>query len=229
MQMSKTVAQSASRALGLLISKDKFFGGMPFECFTQCYNATVQAIIDYSAALWGTKSISSINAVQNRACRYFLGLGRYAPNAAINGDMGWPAPEHRQWMCVTRKWCRLANFDDSLLAKQIFQSHLVQCNASCKTWCYRVQMFFREIEFGDIGHGHRLAVGAILRTVNAQLQLYYNKKWKDKLEDEFARRGQDAGGNKLRTYRRFKESYSTEPYVKIITQKKYRSAYSKFR
>ena len=155
--MSKTVAQSASRALGLLISKDKYFGGIPFECFTQCYNATVQAIIDYSAAIWGTKSISSINAVQNRACRYFLGLGRYAPNAAINGDMGWPAPEHRQWMCVTRKWCRLVNFDDSLLAKRMFQSHLVQCNASCKTWCYRVQMFFREIEFGDIGHGHRLA------------------------------------------------------------------------
>ena len=35
----------------------------------------------------------------------------------MNGDMGWLAPEHRQWMCVTRKWCRLGNFDDSLLAK----------------------------------------------------------------------------------------------------------------
>ena len=30
MQMAKIVAQSASRALGLLISKDKVFGGMPF-------------------------------------------------------------------------------------------------------------------------------------------------------------------------------------------------------
>ena len=48
--MSKTVAQSASRALELLISKHKSFGGMHFEYFTQCYNATVQAIIDYSAA-----------------------------------------------------------------------------------------------------------------------------------------------------------------------------------
>ena len=36
MQMAKIVAQSASRVLGLLISKDKVFGGMPFECFTQC-------------------------------------------------------------------------------------------------------------------------------------------------------------------------------------------------
>ena len=61
-------------------------------------------------------------------------------------------------------------------------------------------MFFREFEYGEIGHGHRLAVGTILRTVNSQLQLYNDKKWKYKLEDELARRGQDAGGNKLRTY-----------------------------
>ena len=39
---------------------------MPYECFTKCYDATVQSIIDYSAAVWGTKSISSISAVQNR-------------------------------------------------------------------------------------------------------------------------------------------------------------------
>ena len=86
-QMAKIVAQSASRALGLLISKDKVVGGMPFECFTQCYGATVQSIINYRAAIWGTKSMSCINAVQNRVCRYFLGLSRYAPNAAINGDI----------------------------------------------------------------------------------------------------------------------------------------------
>ena len=49
------------------------------------------------------------------------------------------------------------------------------------------------------------------------------------MEDEFARRGQDASRNKLRTYRCFKVSYFTKPYVKIYTQKKYRSAYSKFR
>ena len=72
MQMSKIVAQSARRALGLLILKSKSLGGMPYECFTKCYDSTVQSIIDYSAAVWGTQSISSISAVQNRACRFFL-------------------------------------------------------------------------------------------------------------------------------------------------------------
>ena len=94
--MAKTVAKSASRALGLLISKDKAFGGMPFKCYTRCYDALVQATINYGAGIWGTMVYSCIEAVQNRALRYFLGLGKYAPNLAINGDMGWHMPAHRQ-------------------------------------------------------------------------------------------------------------------------------------
>ena len=51
---AKVVSQSASRALGLLISKDKAFGGMPYECFSKCYDALVQSIINYGAAVWGS-------------------------------------------------------------------------------------------------------------------------------------------------------------------------------
>ena len=36
-----------------------------------------------------TKEYKCINAVQNRACRFFLGVGKYAPNNAVNGDIGW--------------------------------------------------------------------------------------------------------------------------------------------
>ena len=82
--MANMMAQSASITLGLHISKG-IFGGMLFECFTQCYGATLQSIIDYSVAMWGRKSMSCFYAVQNRAYHYFLGLGRNAPHAAING------------------------------------------------------------------------------------------------------------------------------------------------
>ena len=44
----------------------------------------------------GTSAFSCIDAVQNRACRYLHGLGKYAPNTAINGDMGWSMPQQRQ-------------------------------------------------------------------------------------------------------------------------------------
>ena len=95
---TKIVSPSAGRALGLLIPKDKAFGGMPFECYSKCYDALVQSIINYGAAIWGSSNFSCISAVQNRACRFFLGLGKYAPNPAVQGDMGWILPEHRQWI-----------------------------------------------------------------------------------------------------------------------------------
>ena len=122
-------------------------------------------------------SMSCINAVQNRACRYFLGLGRYAPNAAINGDMGWLSPEHSQWMCIARKWCRLANMDESLLAKKIFLSHLTQGSTNRKIWCYRVKMSFIKIEHEHICQGHRLAVRATLNTINSQLHVYFERNF----------------------------------------------------
>ena len=86
-------------------------------------------------------------------------------------------------------------------------------------------MFFIEIEHEHICQGRRLAVRATLSTINSQLHVYFERIWKEKLNTEFAARGQDAGGNKLRTYRKFKGNYDTEQCVKVITQKRYRSAY----
>ena len=43
---ARVVADAAHRALGLLISKDKIQGSMPYKVFTKLYNALVQSIID---------------------------------------------------------------------------------------------------------------------------------------------------------------------------------------
>ena len=143
--------------------------------------------------------------------------------------MGWLSPEHSQWMWIARKWYRLVNMDESLLAKKIVLSHLTQSSTNRKIWCYRGKMFFIEIEQEHICQGHRLAVRATLNTINSQLHVYFERIWREKLNTEFAVRGQDAGGNKLRTYRKIKENYNTEQYVKVITQKRYWSAYAIFR
>ena len=70
---AKIVAQSASRALGALIYKVKINGGMPAITYRKLYNCLVQPVIDYGSAIWGFKDYSCINAVFNRACRFYLG------------------------------------------------------------------------------------------------------------------------------------------------------------
>ena len=68
---AKSVAQSASRALGLVVAKAKAYGGFPFGTFSKLSDSTVSSVISYGASTWDTREYSCINAVQHRACRFF--------------------------------------------------------------------------------------------------------------------------------------------------------------
>ncbi len=95
------VVKAAGRALGLLIVKVKSYGGVPYDCYTKLYNALVQPIIDYGASIWGTKEYTCVAAVQHRAFHFFMGVGKYTPNCAVQRDMVWPLPGKRQWTNIT--------------------------------------------------------------------------------------------------------------------------------
>ena len=69
---AKAVSQSASRALGLLIAKYKCIGVMTYDVFTKLYDTLIWPVISYGASIWGAKSFSCINAVQNRAMFFFF-------------------------------------------------------------------------------------------------------------------------------------------------------------
>ena len=174
-------------------------------------------------------SFSCINAVQFRACRYFLGVGKYTPTAAVSGDMGWTQPEHRQWLCVIRHWCRLLNLENNMLTKKVFVGCLEQAQLGCKTWLFRVTSFLRDIGFHNLTALDHGDTRPVLVLINCAIKELYDGKWHEKLVSDHAVRGREEGGNKLRTYRKFKKEYATEQYVSVINQKKYRSAYAKFR
>ncbi len=119
--MTKVVAKSANRAWGFLIAKSKVTGRMPYDVFTQHYNALVQPVIDFGAGIWGTGNYSCIKSVQNKACCFFLGVLKYIPNTAIEGEMAWTFP--LQWivLCMTHLWCRMMNMSRDRLNSRVFK------------------------------------------------------------------------------------------------------------
>ena len=145
--MTREIANSAHRALAVLIAKSKINGGMPFRIFSKLYNSLVMPIITYGAAVWGFKEYSSINAVQNRASRFFLGLGKSTPNAALHGEIGWNLPLEHQWITIGRQWARMCNFDDDRITKRVLRWAALKAsqNRPVKNWVFRVTTHFASV------------------------------------------------------------------------------------
>ena len=84
---AELIAQSASRTFGLLIAKYKNMDGIPFYVFTKLFDSAVWPIISYGAAIWGSKPFMCINAVQNRAMRFFRRYRQIYSDGSGVGEM----------------------------------------------------------------------------------------------------------------------------------------------
>ena len=226
--MANEVARCAHRALGLLLAKVKAAGGIPLDIFTKLYCGCVQPVIDYGAAVWGQRSFSSINAVQNRAMRFFLGVSKSTPNAAIQGELAWKTPIEQQWTVVTRQWCRLINMDTNLLTKKIFIWAGQMANNSCRNWFISSKNQYQNLDLH-----YMLDTEATINFTHAKNDVSCKMRdriinnWHQQLHRETAIRG--TGANKLRTYRIFKTEYKSEPYLSIIMPWRHKRTLSQFR
>ncbi len=100
------LAKSASRALSALYTKYLHLGGMTLRCFKKLYENLVEPVLFYASGIWGLTNHRKINTVKNKACRYFLGLGKNASNIASQGDMGWSNCFVKQKIEVSRLYCK---------------------------------------------------------------------------------------------------------------------------
>ena len=66
-ETAKVVAQSATRALGVLINKYKVHGGMPYKTYSKLYYSLVQPVLEYGAPVWAYKEHSCVKVAQDKA------------------------------------------------------------------------------------------------------------------------------------------------------------------
>jgi hypothetical protein len=223
--MAKTAAQSASRALGLIIAKSKCVGGFSFDVYTKLYDTMVRPIINYSAGIWGFKSYSCINAVQNRAMRFFLGVGKYTPTAALFGETGWIPPLADQWTCISRQYARLSRLNIQRLNKRISYWVLSKASEKCKNWFFKIDTFLND---HDIHENFNTPISpGFVKIVQNKAMLDFISDWRRHVNSLVGPSGR--GRNKLRTYCTFKTEFKTENYCKIILPIRHRTAFAKFR
>ena len=220
--MAKNVSKSANRALGLLIVKSKQFGGFSFETFTKLYDTLVWSVISYGSAIWGFKEYTCINAVQNRAMRFFMGVGKYTPNDAVQGDMGWKPVCVRQWSDIFRHWSRLLKMDNDRLNFKVFEWSFNEASRNRKNWCFKVKKKLEELQINEFFRIDEPICKTDLTLIENTIIDRFILDWKQRLLSY-------DHGKKLRTYKCFKNEYCTENYILCHMPKRYRSAFAKFR
>ena len=215
----KHLALHANRALGAIIAKCKVLGGFPYKCFTKLFEYLVLPILTYATAVWGYKSHSCINAVFNRACRFYLGVGKYTPNAAIQDDMGWKTPWQNQWSCIFKNWQRLCNMPDNRLCKRVFL--WADQSRNVKNYAYTVRKFFDSLHLTHLANTDYVLSRSDIKCLDQAVAVADEEKWLQLINKP--------EGNKLRTYCLFKNTFETEFYVQSIMSRQHRSAFAKFR
>ena len=81
----------------------------------------------------------------NKACRYFLGVSKNAPNLSSKGDMGWLSADVKQKLETVRLWVRLRNMPADRTIQKI---HTWSFNTG-NSWGNRMLKFIDSLEMRD--------------------------------------------------------------------------------
>ena len=166
--------------------------------------------------MWGYKYQAKIDSVQNRAIRCFLGVHRFAPNHAIQGDMGWPSSSHRRKLDMCRLWNRLVTMPSSRLPYQVFMIESNMTGNRANNWAREMRKLFDDIELSDV---YRLKRTCDLNLVSSSLKYIEEQEWESSRYNK----------PKLRYYNMVKAIFEPEEYVLSDISKRRRSLIAQLR
>ena len=138
------LSQSGNSALGALRNKILNFKDCRYQTFLN-YITRVAPILDYGSGVWGYNRLSKTETIQNRALRSFLGVHRFAPNPAIQGDMVWPSCATRRKLEM-RLWNRFVSLPINKLPRIIFDEEYNVTNPRYENWVSEMYNIFLETE-----------------------------------------------------------------------------------
>ena len=121
-----------------------------------------------------------------------------------------------KWAAVTRQWCRLVNMNNNRITKYIFMYNELKGSPRCTNWNFRVKQFYQSIGLHYLCNTNgTYDIPSCVNNIKNVMCQSNEQTWLNKINDSIGRNG----GNKLRTYCTFKNSFSPEAYATSIMSK----------
>ena len=159
-------------------------------------------------------SAKSCQVVQNKAIRYFLGVHRFAPTAAIHSETGWVNSKFRRQINIVRLWNRLCTMEKNRLTKKIFRWDKQKNH---ENWSSDLSGLLENLGYDNEYFENESLCD--IDIVKSKLQDLSDESWGPEI----------LAKPKLRTYRSFKTNCDVESYVNKYMPKYDRSLLCQFR
>jgi hypothetical protein len=209
------LAAAGSRALGSLRNRIYNLKNILLGTYTQLFTSGVTPILDYCAGVWGFENFKCVDDVQLKAARYFLGVHKFCPLPAIEGDIGWVKSVTRRKLEVLKLYNKIVTLDDHRLPRRVL-NHDISIMDSVRNWSSDLAGLLLTLNVNtDISSFELLDIDA----VNLDLKLLQENNWNENRSQKI----------KLRNYNLFKTDMTAEPYALLSLPKRTRSLYAQFR
>ena len=195
---------------------------MDYEVYTKLFNCTIAPIIDYASGVWGFKPYDGIEKLQNRAIRSYLGVGKFTPIPALNGEMGWIPSSIRNHCQMIRLWCRIVDMDKRRIPYRTFLWDSRLSENYIDTWTNNVKSIMDECGLMNLFSNKTtdgLSGKFISAIVKDKLMQKYSSKWFENIETL----------PKLRTYKHLITNFSVKSYVQSSITRQERSVLARLR
>ena len=198
------------------------------------FDQTVLPILTYGSEIWGTFSLQSktifddlgniipekqyLNTDIEQICLYFykrlLMVNRNTSKLATLGELGRYPVQITVIIRMLKFWERITELEDNSLLKETLQEQVRTLYTNQHQWLYFVNHFMKIsnvencVNEGICGDSAGDLIKKLSRTLQERFISFWRKSiWSNKLACE------PNHGNKLRTYRYFKKSFTNETYL----------------
>jgi len=198
--------------------KTSFKGASPnFETCMHLFDHIIKPNLLYASDVWGYTAIknghlelNSLNRddIENchlKFCRFALGVSKRAPNIGIYGEIGRFPLAIEAVLNSVKFWHRVQNMSNSSLLQKAY-NEMVNLNLD-NSWYTSMKSLLTKA--GTIHNNPSLVT--VINGIKPILEGQYLQFWRNKLFDDKNK----ANGNKLRSYRTYKNMFGKEEYLKL--------------
>ena len=189
------------------------------------FDHTIKPVILYGSEIWGTFSTEKMKKLQDRYfntlcsnlpaeklhikfCKYVLEVNKRSTNLAILGELGRYPLILEIFVTMIKFWKRISTLNTSDIISEAYSTSKKLHYENKSSWYNSIVEI---INYFQLDENKILNLkGTLKNYLYEKLKLRYNDLWTKHLFDDIRN---SSGGNKLRTYRLFKDKFSFENYL----------------